>query len=89
MQREGSQPCSFHLRVLGLGFAQDGDVEIGVFPKGEEILVGTTHRCLRSRGASLETSSASGNQTDPSMKGAAAVPYAPPANVQDSEAEEG
>ena len=28
------------LCVLGLGFLQDGDVGIGVFPEGEEILVG-------------------------------------------------
>jgi hypothetical protein len=28
------------LRVLGLGLPQDGDVGVGVFPKGEEIFVG-------------------------------------------------
>ena len=27
-------------RVLGLGLLQDGDVGLGVFPEGEEILVG-------------------------------------------------
>ena len=27
------------LRVLGLGLLQDGDVGVGVFPEGEEILV--------------------------------------------------
>ena len=27
------------LRVLRLGFLQDGDVGVGVFPEGEEILV--------------------------------------------------
>src|SRR5437588_12145817 len=34
------------LRVLRLGFFQDGDVGVGVFPKGEEVLVGRF--CLRS-----------------------------------------
>jgi|ERR1017187_9926445 hypothetical protein len=28
------------LRVLRLGFLQDGDVGVGVFPEGEEIIVG-------------------------------------------------
>jgi hypothetical protein len=28
------------LRVLGLGFLEDGDVGVGVFPEGEEIFVG-------------------------------------------------
>jgi hypothetical protein len=28
------------LRVLRFGFCQDGDVGVGVFPKGEEILIG-------------------------------------------------
>jgi hypothetical protein len=28
------------LRVLRLGFLQDGDVGVGVFPEGEEVLVG-------------------------------------------------
>jgi len=32
----GSQPCSFQLRVLLLGFLEDGDVGVGVFPEGEE-----------------------------------------------------
>src|ERR1700752_3750589 len=27
-------------RVLGLGLLQDGDVGVGVFPEGEEVLVG-------------------------------------------------
>ena len=27
------------LRVLRLGFVQDGDVRVGVFPEGEEVLV--------------------------------------------------
>jgi hypothetical protein len=27
------------LRVLGLGFFQDGDVGVGVFPEGEEIFI--------------------------------------------------
>ena len=26
------------LRVFGFGFFQDGDVEVGIFPEGEEIL---------------------------------------------------
>ena len=30
----GSQPCSFQLRVLLLGFLQNGNVGIGVFPEG-------------------------------------------------------
>ena len=30
---------SLQLRVLGLGFLQDGDVGIDVFPEGEEILI--------------------------------------------------
>ena len=30
------------LRVLRLGLLQDGDVGVGVFPEGEEILVGGT-----------------------------------------------
>lgn len=29
------------LRVLGLGFFQNGDVRIGVFPKSKEILIGS------------------------------------------------
>ncbi len=28
-------------RVLGLGLFKDGDVGVGVFPEGEEILVGS------------------------------------------------
>jgi hypothetical protein len=32
--------CLLQLRVLGFRFFQDGDVGIGVFPEGEEILVG-------------------------------------------------
>jgi hypothetical protein len=31
---------SLQRRVLRLGFLQDGDVGVGVFPEGEEILVG-------------------------------------------------
>src|SRR5213592_2459198 len=31
---------SLQLRVLRLGFLQDGDVGVGVFPEGEEILIG-------------------------------------------------
>ena len=30
----------FQLRVLRLGFFEDGDVGVGVFPEGEEILIG-------------------------------------------------
>jgi hypothetical protein len=30
----------FQLCVFRLGFLQDGDVGVGVFPEGEEILVG-------------------------------------------------
>ena len=29
------------LRVLRLGFLQDGDVGVGVFPEGEEVLIGS------------------------------------------------
>ena len=32
------------LRVLRLGFFQDGDVGVGVFPEGEEVLVTATSR---------------------------------------------
>jgi len=28
------------LRVLGFGLFQDGDVGVGVFPEGEEVVVG-------------------------------------------------
>ena len=28
------------LRILCLGFLQDGDVGVGVFPEGEEVLIG-------------------------------------------------
>jgi hypothetical protein len=28
------------LRVLRLGFVQDGDVEVGISPEGEEVFVG-------------------------------------------------
>jgi len=28
------------LRVLGFGLLQDGDVGVGVFPEGEEVVVG-------------------------------------------------
>jgi len=31
--------ASMQLRVLGLGFFQDGDVGVGIFPEGEEIFV--------------------------------------------------
>ncbi len=31
--------ASLQLRELGFGFLQDGDVEVGVFPEGEEISV--------------------------------------------------
>jgi hypothetical protein len=47
---------SLQLRVLGLGFLQDGGVGVGVFPEREEILVGGerpacehSNRCDRSR----------------------------------------
>ena len=38
-----SDPASVSLlqpRVLGLGLLQDGDVGVGIFPQGEEVLVG-------------------------------------------------
>src|SRR6266849_7877105 len=35
----GSQPRSYQPRILLLGFLQDGDVGIGVFPESEKILV--------------------------------------------------
>jgi hypothetical protein len=39
-------PCkSLQLGVLGFSLPQNGDVGVGVFPKGEEILVGGL--CLR------------------------------------------
>ena len=31
-----------HLRILRFGLLQDGDVRVGVFPEGEEILIGGT-----------------------------------------------
>jgi hypothetical protein len=37
--RVGAQGL-FQLRVLRLGFLQDGDVGVSVFPEGEEILIG-------------------------------------------------
>jgi len=37
----GRPPLLLQLRELRLGFLQDGDVGIGVFPEGEEILVGS------------------------------------------------
>src|SRR5262249_16256999 len=42
------------LRVLRLGFLQDGNVRVGVFPKGEEILISGAGLCriaLRGVGA--------------------------------------
>ena len=35
-----SEPDSLQLRVLRLGFLQDGDVGVGVFPERQEILIG-------------------------------------------------
>jgi hypothetical protein len=35
-----SRGFSLQLRVLRLGFLQDGDVGVGVFPEGEEVLIG-------------------------------------------------
>jgi hypothetical protein len=35
-----AEPDSLQLRVLRLGFFQDGDVGVGVLPEGEEVLVG-------------------------------------------------
>src|SRR5438445_7600904 len=34
-----TQPCSFQLRVVFLGLLQNGNVGIGVFPKGEEVSI--------------------------------------------------
>ena len=39
-QEEPSQKILLQLGVLRLGFLQDGDVGVGVFPEGEEVLVG-------------------------------------------------
>src|SRR5690349_13249343 len=33
------------LRVLRLGFSQDGDVRVGIFPEGEQVLVGGPTLC--------------------------------------------
>src|SRR5712692_4556698 len=41
----GSQPCSLQLRVLFLGFLQNGDVGVGVFPEGEKVLTGGAALC--------------------------------------------
>ena len=38
----GRPPLLLQLRELRLGFLQDGDVGIGVFPEREEILIGGT-----------------------------------------------
>jgi len=35
----GGQQESLQLRVLCLGLLQDGDVGVGIFPEGEEVLV--------------------------------------------------
>ena len=35
----GNSGSLLQLRVLRLGFLQDGDVGVGVFPEGEEVLV--------------------------------------------------
>ena len=32
--------CLLQTPVLGFGFSQDGDVRIGLFPEGEEVLIG-------------------------------------------------
>jgi hypothetical protein len=42
LDRKKAIPVSFiaplHLRVLGFGFLEDGDVGVGVFPEREEVL---------------------------------------------------
>src|ERR1700730_898607 len=35
-----AEPDSLQLRILRFGFLQDGDVGVGVFPEGEEVLIG-------------------------------------------------
>ncbi len=37
-QRKKSLMLSLQLGVIALGLVQDGDVEVGVFPEGEEVL---------------------------------------------------
>jgi hypothetical protein len=41
-EKSGSALTSLQLGVLGLGLFQDGDVSVGIFPQGEEILIGLT-----------------------------------------------
>src|ERR1700730_7535951 len=40
-----AEPDSLQLRVLRLGFLQDGDVGVGVFPEGEEVLICSSCLC--------------------------------------------
>ena len=40
---QGITRASLQLRVLRLGFLQDGDVGVGVFPEGEESLLRQAH----------------------------------------------
>ena len=40
-QNRAGVPSLLQLRVLCLGFFQDGDVRVGVFPEGEEVCVCT------------------------------------------------
>ena len=42
-QRQKPERNSLQLRVLRFGLLQDGDVGIGVFPEGEEILIGSLY----------------------------------------------
>jgi len=46
-------PPLLQLRVLGLGFLQDGNVGVGVFPEGEEIFVGAARTPFRIVGTLL------------------------------------
>jgi hypothetical protein len=35
----------FQLGILGLGFAEDGDVGVSIFPEVEKVLVGSASLC--------------------------------------------
>src|SRR5260370_11567409 len=41
VNRNAERTWILKLRVLSLGFLQDGNVLVGVFPRGEEVLIGS------------------------------------------------
>jgi hypothetical protein len=38
-KRGSERSDSLHLRILSFGLLQDGNVRVGVFPEGEEVLI--------------------------------------------------